>query len=140
MSSLDEILQRHGGRWDPGQNTELSRLVEVNTRRIRKIQDANFASLRPPMEFLLINNGSFNAFATRHGQTDIIAMHMGLVLILNNLFQAIMSHPEVMPKVGNRTVEKTSATMSNNSTSIFIRLPRRRLRFFQMIRSGKITP
>lgn len=38
--------------------------------------------------------------------TDVIAMNLELLLVLNNLFLAIMSHPEVLPKVGDASVEK----------------------------------
>jgi hypothetical protein len=105
MSIRDDVLARHGGSWIPSKGSELARLVETTTRRIRRIQSANFVKERAPMEFVLVNNGAFNAFAMVDRDTDIIAMNLGLLLTLNNLFLAMMSHPDVLPKVGDPSLE-----------------------------------
>jgi hypothetical protein len=105
-SIVEEIATSYGGIWPEPENTNLGQFVASTGRHLRKLQSSNFAAVRSPIEFGLIKNGSFNAFATVHKGTDFVGLHLGLVFILNDLFLRIMAHPDVLPSIGKSFLEK----------------------------------
>src|SRR5689334_9189143 len=105
MSVLDRALRGSGGRWAPPEGSALANLEQTIVRRIRRIQIANYDNGFLPIEFGFVDDGSFNAFATKYEDTDIIGMNVGLLLILNNLFFAMLSHPEILPAIGQSSAE-----------------------------------
>jgi hypothetical protein len=105
MSIVEEIARPYGGLWPEPEGTVLGQFVAQTTRYLRRLQEANFAVAREPIEFALIRDGSFNAFATIHKGTDFVGLNLGSFFILNDLFLRIMAHPDVLPKVGKSASE-----------------------------------
>ncbi|BAR58817.1 hypothetical protein NK6_5659 [Bradyrhizobium diazoefficiens] len=103
---LEKAFRNHGGPWNAAESAEIANIEKAMEARIRRTQCANYQQVQSPIRFGFVNNGSFNAFATLCENTDIIGMNLGLLINLNNLFLAMMSHPEILPKVGNPGVEQ----------------------------------
>jgi hypothetical protein len=119
MQSIDlnNVFGRMGGYWKPSDGSGLAEVEQAMAKHVYRIQKGSYR--RPedrPIAFGFVNNGSFNAFATIDGQSDIVGMHLGLFFILNNLFFAMLSHPAILPKVGNASAEQPKAYDPNLST------------------------
>jgi hypothetical protein len=114
---LNNVFGKMGGYWKPPDGSGLAEVEQAMTKHLHRIQKGNYRQPEDhPIAFGFVNNGSFNAFATIDGQSDIIGMHLGLLFILNNLFFAMLSHPAILPKVGNASAEQPKAYDPNLST------------------------
>lgn len=105
MAIFDDFAQSLGGAWRPAADSKLDGLLDWHRRFVRKLQQNNYLAGRPPIEFGLINSGQFNAVAGMQNGVDVIGLCLGQPLITANLFSSLLSHPEILPNVGNSSAE-----------------------------------
>src|SRR4051794_32254161 len=61
-----------------------------------------------PIHIDYISNSALNAFAFQRGKHEFVGLFVGAVLYIYDVFMALLSHPEVLPEIGNPSLETTS--------------------------------
>lgn len=114
MSEIfDDFARDVGGAYYPdsngsGQISKLKALLDGrNARALDRLRLTNpqlANSYR--LESGWIYHGQFNARAGIRKEVDCIGINLGVIHILRNLFLSMLSHPRILPSIGNPSLER----------------------------------
>jgi hypothetical protein len=96
--------------------TWLAGLLAICNERSKAFKDKNDEAIDIAISFF--ESDDFNAYATIEGGVDVIRISLGLIFILRNLFDRMLSHPDVLPQVGNPKLENDRSKYPADQTSI----------------------
>lgn len=63
-------------------------------------------------------DGEFNAYATIEGGVDVVRINLGVIYILRDLFNRMLSHPQILRDIGNPSIETNVANYPANRKTI----------------------
>jgi len=79
-----------------------------------------------PIHFDYIDDGGFNAFATIREKHGFIGVFRGAILLGHDLFHRMLAHPNVLPYIGDRSLESVNLQHSEGLYNDFVLLMERR--------------
>jgi hypothetical protein len=68
------------------------------------------------IEIGIINDGSFNAFAAKAEGVDLIGINVGTIFILRDLFDSMLSRPDILVQIGNIHAETARPSIYDPET------------------------
>lgn len=98
---FDKAVKEKGGIFITD-NPQLNfKLNYYKTEAIHMLQRMHI----PFTDIYFINNPNFNALATINKHIDFIGINLGTIFIIEDLFFRMMSHPQILPSVGDVSKE-----------------------------------
>lgn len=99
---FDQMVKSRGGIFVTDDQQINFKLNYYKTEAVHMLRRMKF----PVIDIFFVNNPNFNALATINKHVDFIGVNLGTIFILEDLFYRMMSHPDIMPSIGEAKSEK----------------------------------